>query len=166
MNDCTLPKKLKALLSSSANVATTYSDSDSNSETIHILRVAIASITNRRLTPPTNIAFSVDNLSNKWIVNSGASRTMCSHRNWFQTFTPFLKPTQVILGDNTVVPSLLLALVVFMFACLLTANGTSLLFMMCCSSLTSMETYSLSHKLSNMVLRSAFLAKSAKFSVS
>ena len=61
----TLPKKLKALLSSSANVATTYSDSDSNSETIHILCVAIASITNRCLTPPTNIAFSVDNLSNK-----------------------------------------------------------------------------------------------------
>jgi transposase InsO family protein len=42
---------------------------------------------------------SVHNTST-WIIDSGASRTMSSHREWFQTFTVLSKPIPVFLGDN------------------------------------------------------------------
>ena len=101
------PKKLKALPSNSAHVAATHSDSDadgSDKETIHILRVAIVPEEPALLT--SNTALMSDALIDKWIVDSGASRTMCSHRDWFQSFTPFTKPSQVVLGDSSSIPAL------------------------------------------------------------
>ena len=104
----TPPKKAKAL-PSSANVANANSDAtsdDSDGETIHILRVAIASDPDNHIMVSSNTALKVDNWLDKWIVDSGASRTMCSHRDWFHSFVPFIKPTQVVLGDNSSIPAI------------------------------------------------------------
>ncbi len=50
-------------------------------------------------------ALTSNKLIDQWIVASGASRTMCSHRDWFHSFTPFAQPTQVIPGDNSSIPA-------------------------------------------------------------
>ena len=44
-------------------------------------------------------------LSDMWLINSGASCIMCSHCHWFRHFTPLLKPTKVILGNNSSIPA-------------------------------------------------------------
>jgi gag-polypeptide of LTR copia-type len=36
-----------------------------------------------------------------WIIDSGASRTMCCHRDWFFHFTPLTSPIPVVLGDDS-----------------------------------------------------------------
>ncbi|THH12698.1 hypothetical protein EUX98_g9791, partial [Antrodiella citrinella] len=36
----------------------------------------------------------------KWIVDSGASATMCSHRDWFMYYSPLSSPIKVWLGDE------------------------------------------------------------------
>jgi hypothetical protein len=103
------PKKLKALPSSSANVATTNSDNDhdgSNKETIHILRIAIAPKPDEVVMVSCNRALKSNDLLDKWIVDSGVSRTMCSHHDWFQSFTAFAKPSEVVLGDNSSIPAI------------------------------------------------------------
>src|SRR6266702_518218 len=40
-------------------------------------------------------------LQRQWIVDSGASHTMCSNRKWFTHFTPLLTPVKIVLGDNS-----------------------------------------------------------------
>jgi len=39
-------------------------------------------------------------ISDKWIMDSGASRTMCSRREWFTHFNPLPSPISVVLGDS------------------------------------------------------------------
>jgi hypothetical protein len=73
------PKKLKALPSPSANVTTTNSDSDK--ETIHILHIAIASGLDEPVVIAFNKALKFDDLTVKWVIDPGASCTMCSHHN-------------------------------------------------------------------------------------
>jgi len=36
-----------------------------------------------------------------WIIDSGASRTMSCHREWFFHFTPLATPIPVVLGDDS-----------------------------------------------------------------
>jgi hypothetical protein len=36
-----------------------------------------------------------------WIIDSGASRTMSCHREWFSHFTPLASPIPVVLGDDS-----------------------------------------------------------------
>lgn len=72
----------KALPSSSANIATTNSDcdcDDSDEET----RITIASY-----------------------INSGASRTMCSHRDWFHPSRQTCPRPHVALGNNKSIPAI------------------------------------------------------------
>jgi len=43
------------------------------------------------------------NLQHRWLIDSGASWTMCSHRAWFSHFTPLSQHMRVILGDNSAI---------------------------------------------------------------
>ena len=40
-------------------------------------------------------------LQDKWVIDSGASRTMSSNRSWFTHFTPLTSPIEIVLGDNS-----------------------------------------------------------------
>jgi hypothetical protein len=42
-------------------------------------------------------------LQRQWIVDSGASRTMCSNREWFTHFIPLTSPINIVLGDNSTI---------------------------------------------------------------
>ena len=44
---------------------------------------------------------SQGDLQHQWIVDSGASRTMCSNREWFSHFTHLPIPVNIALGDNS-----------------------------------------------------------------
>ena len=44
---------------------------------------------------------SQGDLQRQWIVDSGASRTMCSNREWFSHFTHLPTPVNIALGDNS-----------------------------------------------------------------
>jgi len=41
-------------------------------------------------------------LTEDWVMDSGASRTMCSHRDWFVRYSPLTSPINVALGDNSI----------------------------------------------------------------
>ena len=87
-----------------ANVAAAQSENgdDSDNETIH-LHIAVAPI--HAMTTVNNHALAALDLTNKWIIDSGASRTMCLNREWFHSFTPFAKPSQITLGDSSLIPA-------------------------------------------------------------
>ena len=84
--------------SAKANVAATQDD------VVHLFRASTES-------PDVESAFtshsdlSDKELSNMWLIDSGASRIMCSHRHWFRHFTPLPKPIKVVLGDNSSIPA-------------------------------------------------------------
>jgi hypothetical protein len=40
-------------------------------------------------------------LQKHWLIDSGASRHMCSNRNWFQQFSQLPTPIKVTLGDDS-----------------------------------------------------------------
>ena len=44
-------------------------------------------------------------LSEKWLINSGASWIMCSNRHWFHQYTPLSPPIIITLGDNSTIPA-------------------------------------------------------------
>jgi hypothetical protein len=44
---------------------------------------------------------SQGDLQHQWIVDSGASRTMCSNRDWFSHFSHLPVPVNIALGDNS-----------------------------------------------------------------
>ena len=44
-------------------------------------------------------------LSKLWLIDSGASRIMCSNRHWFHSFTPLTNPIMITLGDNSTIPA-------------------------------------------------------------
>jgi len=46
-----------------------------------------------------------DDLTQSWLIDSSASRIMCSHRSWFRYFTPLAQPIKIILGDNSSIPA-------------------------------------------------------------
>jgi hypothetical protein len=39
-------------------------------------------------------------LSEKWLINSGASQIMCSNHHWFHQYTPLSPLIMITLGDN------------------------------------------------------------------
>jgi len=38
-----------------------------------------------------------------WIIDSGASRNMCAHRDWFHHYSPLVNPMDVVLGDDSAI---------------------------------------------------------------
>ena len=48
---------------------------------------------------------SDETLSEKWLIDSGASCIMPSHCHWFCQFSPLPKPIKVILGNNSSIPA-------------------------------------------------------------
>ena len=42
-----------------------------------------------------------NDLANRWLINSGASRTMSSQHDWFQAYQPLATPRKVWLSDNS-----------------------------------------------------------------
>jgi transposase InsO family protein len=53
----------------------------------------------------TQAELKESNVSNKWIMDSGASRTMCSRREWFTHYVPLQSPINVVLGDESSIPA-------------------------------------------------------------
>src|SRR5882757_4240315 len=51
------------------------------------------------------IELSGADVSNKWIMDSGTSCTMCSRREWFTYFNSLPSPISVVLGDNHSIPA-------------------------------------------------------------
>jgi hypothetical protein len=51
----------------------------------------------------TQADLKLDDLTHRWLIDSGASQTMCSHRHWFQSITPLPKPLKVVLGDDSAI---------------------------------------------------------------
>jgi hypothetical protein len=45
------------------------------------------------------------NLQHSWLIDSGTSHTMCSHRSWFTSFAPLSNHTKVILSDDSSIPA-------------------------------------------------------------
>jgi hypothetical protein len=75
----------------SAKIAVADDDPDesgSDSSVVRLLKVSH--------TPSTQ-----GDLQDKWVIDSGASRTMSSNRSWFTHFTPLAAPIEIILGDNS-----------------------------------------------------------------
>jgi len=46
------------------------------------------------------------NLQHRWLIDSGASWTMCLHQAWFSHFTPLSQHMRVILSDNSTIPAI------------------------------------------------------------
>ena len=83
------PKNKKA--SASIAVADEEEESDSDNETVYSTTdtaVAMVSVTDH------------STIGNQWILDSGASRNMCSNRDWFFQFTPLSSPVNVVLADD------------------------------------------------------------------
>ena len=45
-------------------------------------------------------------LSEKWLIDSGASWIMCSNCHWFYQYTPLSPPVMITLGDNSTIPAI------------------------------------------------------------
>jgi len=56
---------------------------------------------NVRLFRATEKVPTRSDLTDRWLVDSGASRIMSSHRDWFQSYQPLKPPCKVWLGDNS-----------------------------------------------------------------
>ena len=65
--------------------------------TIYLLRITFMPTAKARVE-------DVD-LSGKWLIDSGASRIMCSNRHWLHQFPPLSPPIMITLGDNSTVPA-------------------------------------------------------------
>ena len=96
------PKALTAPNTMNVAAAQLENGDDSDNKTIH-LHMAIAPI--HTMTTVNNHALAALNLTNKWIIDSGALQTMCLNREWFHSFTPFAKPSQITLGDSSLIPA-------------------------------------------------------------
>ena len=44
-------------------------------------------------------------LSEKWLIDSSASRIMCSNCHWFHQYSPLSPPIMITLGDNSTIPA-------------------------------------------------------------
>jgi len=38
-----------------------------------------------------------------WIIDSGTSRNMCAHRDWFHHYSPLVNPMDIVLGDDSAI---------------------------------------------------------------
>jgi hypothetical protein len=91
-----------------ANTDSSESDSD---DTVQVYMARTTS-TPHALEPTiervykTKAELSRSNLQNGWLIDSGASRTMCSHRSWFTSFSPLSNHTKVVLGDDSSIPAI------------------------------------------------------------
>jgi hypothetical protein len=75
----------------SAKIVTTDSDSSSNSDSNDTVQVFIACTSPDKDVEhiyKTRAELCQSNLQHGWLINSGASWTMCSHRSWFSHFIP------------------------------------------------------------------------------
>ena len=83
------PSKAKTpKASAKVAVAEKTDRSDSDSDVVRLLKVSHA---------PS----SHGNLQERWVIDSGASRTMSSNRSWFTQFSPLASPIEIVLGDNS-----------------------------------------------------------------
>ena len=83
------PKNKKA--SASIAVADEEEESDSDNKTVYSTTdtaVAMVSVADH------------STIGNQWILDSSASRNMCSNRDWFFQFTPLSSPVNVVLADD------------------------------------------------------------------
>ena len=72
-------------------IADSNSDSDSSTSslgTICLLKAGTMALTDQELT-------------NCWLLDSGASHSMTPNRNWFSHYTPLSTPIAIALGDNS-----------------------------------------------------------------
>jgi hypothetical protein len=101
--------------SGSAKVARANASDDSGSDsdkTVQVYMACTASIPSAPAEPTieqvykTKAEINCSNLQNGWLIDSGASRTMCSHRSWFTMYSPLSNQTKVILGDNSSIPAI------------------------------------------------------------
>jgi hypothetical protein len=53
----------------------------------------------------THAKLNGSNVNDEWIMDSGASRTMCSCQEWFIHFVSLLSPIDVILGNKSSIPA-------------------------------------------------------------
>src|SRR5713226_5475972 len=106
------PMGQKALPASSApkksSARLAAADSDDSDEPVSILTALTAYVCDdddivRALRG--ELSSTKSNFTDLWILDSGASRTMCSRREWFSSFSPLSKPTSVVLGDNGNIPA-------------------------------------------------------------
>jgi len=103
----------KALGSAKVARANASDDSGSDSdETIQVYMAHTASIPSAPVEPTiervykTKAEISRSNLQNGWLIDSGASRMMCSHHSWFTTYSPLSNQTKVILGNDSSIPAI------------------------------------------------------------
>ena len=92
----------------SARIVAADSDSDSSSDSDDTVQVFMARATldeDVERVYKTKAELRQCNLQHGWLIDSGASRTMCSHRGWFSHFTPLSRHTRVVLGDNSAIPA-------------------------------------------------------------
>ena len=104
--DCRKLKREKAKAGDSANkdkpekasakVAVAESESDEDSDTPSSKQVVC-------LLMASDIALSDRKLSSSWILDSGASRSMSSNREWFSHFSSLSSPIPIALGDNSTI---------------------------------------------------------------
>jgi len=76
-----------ACIATDSTVMHTQAQDDSG-DVIHLFRVA------KKLSRRNN-------LTDRWLIDSGASRTMSSQCDWFQSYQPSTTPRKVWLGDNS-----------------------------------------------------------------
>jgi transposase InsO family protein len=106
-----------------AKVAVAASSTTPKEDTIHLFRaLALAhSPDSPECALEAQEELISKSLSDQWIIDSGASRNMCSHRSWFHHFTPLVPPINVVLGDD----SSILATGVGRLSVRMHANGSS-----------------------------------------
>jgi hypothetical protein len=44
-------------------------------------------------------------LTEEWIIDSGASWIMCSHCDWFTQYSPLISPINIVLSDDSAIPA-------------------------------------------------------------
>jgi hypothetical protein len=108
-------KSSSSRASASAKVANADTSDDSDSGSDKNAKVYMARTVSAPPNPVTERAVERvymtkaelrrSNLQHGWLIDSGASRTMCSHRSWFTSFTPLSNHTKVVLGDDSSIPA-------------------------------------------------------------
>jgi len=87
----------------STKVAAADTDSDDSDKTIQVFMAHAISDQPIERIFKTKAELRQSNLQYGWLINSSASRTMCSHQAWFSHFTPLSTHTKVILGDDSLI---------------------------------------------------------------
>jgi hypothetical protein len=86
-----------------ANASSSDSDSDGTVQ-VYMAHAALAPSTPELTIEhvyKTKAELCRSNLQNSWLIDSGASRTMCSHHSWFTSLSPLSNHCKVVLGDDS-----------------------------------------------------------------